>query len=351
MALNFFERSLSRPTEMTADSRSVTVKWMAAYSLDENAVTVGLQLVAPQTRDGFPRSEIRCTPLGGGIWECDVRYAFDYKSAGTDDPQKPDTPDDDTALGPEYSGDFQAQTVHVTQSVATVSRTGAAGRVAPDYRGAVGVTRDRVEGTDVFAPNSSFTVKAQRQRITLPYLRLIRFLTGKVNAGPWRGFAAGDLLYMGASWNIQPGNKADVTHKFAMGEARAQIDLVPSLPSVARAGTLALASDTVTGLSATGDLAAGMGVVGAGVPDGATILSVLGGSSVRLSAVAGVTATETLYFVPAGGLTVAGKKAWEYLWCVYQDFSDTSLLVQRPVAAYVEQVYRTAEFSLLDIGG
>lgn len=52
--------------------------------------------------------------------------------------------------------------------------------------------------------------------------------------------------------------------------------------------------------------------------------------------------------------TIAGvaKKGWEYLWVRYQEAEDTDakMLIQKPLAAYVEQVYRYGNFALLGIG-
>lgn len=53
-----------------------------------------------------------------------------------------------------------------------------------------------------------------------------------------------------------------------------------------------------------------------------------------------------------GSITGIAKRGWEYLWVRYQEVEDASarLLVRKPVAAYVERVYREGSFSLLGIG-
>ena len=52
-----------------------------------------------------------------------------------------------------------------------------------------------------------------------------------------------------------------------------------------------------------------------------------------------------------GGITVSAKKGWEYLWVRFADAEDTSAnaLVKRPIAAYVERVYESADFTLLGL--
>ena len=53
-----------------------------------------------------------------------------------------------------------------------------------------------------------------------------------------------------------------------------------------------------------------------------------------------------------GSIAGVAKKGWEYLWVRYQEAEDTDakMLIQKPLAAYVEQVYRYGNFSLLGIG-
>jgi hypothetical protein len=53
-----------------------------------------------------------------------------------------------------------------------------------------------------------------------------------------------------------------------------------------------------------------------------------------------------------GPISGIAKKGWEYLWVRYADVEDTGakMLVKRPIAAYVEQVYDYGNFAGLGIG-
>lgn len=53
-----------------------------------------------------------------------------------------------------------------------------------------------------------------------------------------------------------------------------------------------------------------------------------------------------------GTISGIAKNGWEYLWVRYQEAEDTSakMLIRKPVAAYVERVYRDGSFSALGIG-
>ncbi len=51
-------------------------------------------------------------------------------------------------------------------------------------------------------------------------------------------------------------------------------------------------------------------------------------------------------------MTGINKRGWDYLWVRYADVEDPTakMLVQRPMAVYVEQVYPYRDFSGLGIG-
>lgn len=354
MPLRVVELAKSREIEQSVDSKSIVLNFVAYWSNDENAVATALLLVAPVYRDGLRRNEYKCHPQGGGVWHCDVTYS--WNAITTDAPA---TPGDNTNLGPEFSFDTTAGTAHITQSLATryklaagdtsaVSGTnlvvgpnanvvtpdgvvpagGDVGKIllvtggtgftqgaytvtsigagtwglsgspaavgasggrwsliasgltgtGPDYKQAIGVTRDSVAGTDVFTPKFEFTISTRNQFMTLPRIRQLRAVGGKTNSAAWRGFAAGEVLYLGATGRFTPDELWNVTHKFAVGENLYAIPLSPTL-------------------------------------------------------------------------TVPFKGAWEYLWCAYVDDVNANLVVQVPRAAYVEQVYRSADFTLLGLGG
>ena len=53
-----------------------------------------------------------------------------------------------------------------------------------------------------------------------------------------------------------------------------------------------------------------------------------------------------------GSITGIEKKGWEYLWVRYQAAEDATakMLIRKPIAAYVERVYRDGSFGSLGIG-
>ena len=51
------------------------------------------------------------------------------------------------------------------------------------------------------------------------------------------------------------------------------------------------------------------------------------------------------------GIVVGPKNGWDYLWVAYSDAVSNDRAVQIPTAAYVERVYETGNFAIIEIGG
>lgn len=54
--------------------------------------------------------------------------------------------------------------------------------------------------------------------------------------------------------------------------------------------------------------------------------------------------------VVSDDITVAEKLGWDYLWVGYEPAQAGNKLLQKPTAAYVERVYKSGDFALLEIG-
>lgn len=73
------------------------------------------------------------------------------------------------------------------------------------------------DGIDVVGPRLSITIRKRMQGgiITLPYIRTVVGLTGKTNNAAYFGFAAGELLFLGADGSMVPGGDTELTFNFA----------------------------------------------------------------------------------------------------------------------------------------
>jgi hypothetical protein len=118
-----------------------------------------------------------------------------------------------------FSFDTGGGTQHITQSIATLNKYISSG-TPPDFKGAIGVTADNVEGVDITVPvyNFSETHYIDPDDVDDAYKGAIFNLTGKVNNAPFRGLAAGECLFLGASGSRR-GRGADdpweITYRFA----------------------------------------------------------------------------------------------------------------------------------------
>lgn len=283
-----YELHDSRNLNVGGNTGGIVRRWISVGSTDEVEVYVAGLLISGTTWDGFVRSDIKVNFLGGPNALVEVTYgpagagggdqATGHNPAlGGTAPTNPTSPDDTTPLTSGYSFDTTGGTVRVTQSKETVESVGPLGGLVPNFKQAIGVTKDGVEGTDVVVPSLKWSRTVGRAGVDLPYLRTITNLVGKTNDAEFYGFPAGTTLYLGASGNFAQGEGWTITHQFASGENKGSIDV-------------------------------------------------------------------------GGDITVASKKAWEYLWVAYDKEVVDDKVAPQPYAAYVERVYDEGNFVLLEIG-
>lgn len=178
-----------------------------------------------------------------------------------------------------YNFEIGLETLHITQSIETIHKIGQAGDTAPDYKGAINVTNDSVEGCDISVPiyNWSETHWIPHENVTDAYRDTLHYVTGKVNADTFRTFDPGQVMFLGVTGSRRGSADWELTYRFSLKPNQIGIQV--------------------------------------------------------------------------GDLYVPNKKGWEYLWVRYREVEDTELkmMVMRPYAAYVEKVYKDANFSQLGI--
>lgn len=117
----------------------------------------------------------------------------------------------------EFTFDTTGGTEHITQSLVDVASFGRPGETPPDFKGAIGVTDDRVEGVDVTVPKLEFTETYQflDEEVGIDYKLTLSFLTGSVNQSDWKGYPAGTLKFMGAVGSKRGDDNWSITFRFA----------------------------------------------------------------------------------------------------------------------------------------
>lgn len=158
---------------------------MITQATDDEAALTVLEATAPTEHAGLARQTCSVEEQGSGIWDGDARYAA-VSFGGA--------PPVGSAV---YTFSTMGGTQHVTQSLATIRKAPSG---APSCNGAIGVTRDGVDGVDLTVPVYAWeeTHVLSDAAVTSAYRQLIYGLTGAVNAATWREYAAGTVLFRGA---------------------------------------------------------------------------------------------------------------------------------------------------------
>jgi hypothetical protein len=213
MTITVEEKAESREST-TGDSASVELQYVIRGTASDLEAKSALGDAAPVLYDGLPRESRRVSPIfvdignpEGSIWEGVARYGR--------------TPRPETGES-EFSFDTGGGTQHITQSLSTVGAYAAPGEACPSFGGAIGVTRDSVEGVDITVPvyNWTETHYLDDAYVSSSYKASLFHLTGKVNQSSFRGFEPGEVLFLGASGSRRADEDWEITFRFAASPNR-----------------------------------------------------------------------------------------------------------------------------------
>jgi len=190
-----------RSTE--GDNASVELVYLIDGTNDDLIAKSALRDASPVLYDGLIRQGYSIERVAETQWEGTARYGRRKR--------EPETGEANLQF------DTGGGTQHITQSLATVASYAPAGKTAPDCKGAIGVTADSVEGTDITVPQFQFseTHYLPAELVTWSYVVTVHGLTGRVNQAPFRGFAAGEVLFLGASGAKRGEEDWEITFRFA----------------------------------------------------------------------------------------------------------------------------------------
>lgn len=186
-------------TRVYTASGSNNRDYVQAYALGASPAFVS------NLRGTLYRQDVQVDPVGFEQWKVTVPYAQDKRDAGQM------TIDFDTSGG----------TLRITNSLSTISkyqRPGAA--AAPDMGGAIGVKGDDVEGAEIIIPALKISVNFTHPAgiITLAQIKNLARWTGRTNSTPFLTFAAGEVLFLGATGKEGTDSETSVGYQFAMSE-------------------------------------------------------------------------------------------------------------------------------------
>ena len=212
------ERFDSKEISESKDNPSVDLIYMIMNTEDYATANGLMASTIPAKFGDLFLDDYHIVHQGNGVWEGTARYVK-WKSES------------------QYSFDTGGGTQHVTQSIANVGKYSASGFTAPDFFGAIGVTDDRVEGTDVTVPVFNFTEThyIPNLLVTGAYKLTLFNLTGKVNGATFKGFAKGEVLFLGASGSKRGLDDWEITFRFAASPNVAGLSL-GSITGIAKEG-------------------------------------------------------------------------------------------------------------------
>jgi hypothetical protein len=163
---------------------------------------------APTSHDGLPRTGVTLDPVvtdtvtDTGKWDVTVKFSTFIVTPGSTS---------------SYGFDTTGGTQHITQSLETVAAYAPPAKTAPDHKGAIGVTKDSVEGVDVVVPAFAWTETHYLSNavVTDAYKTILKNMTGRWNDAPWRTYEAGEVKFGGVVGARRSGEFWELTFKFA----------------------------------------------------------------------------------------------------------------------------------------
>ena len=178
------------------DSESADVPYIVFDAVDEAAVFTAIDAAVPSTVRNLYLDTVEITErLDTDKWRAVVKYSSREWT------ESPDS---------KFSFDTSGGSQHITTSKSTVNRYGPLKADLGELIGYDAESRS-VQGTDIVVPVYNFaeTHFFSNAAVTSAYKQTIFGLTGKVNNASFKGFSAGEVLFLGASGSRQGDDSND----------------------------------------------------------------------------------------------------------------------------------------------
>jgi len=200
------------------------IKFEAKGDADRLVIRDEAVLQLAPAYDGMPLQEITITEFGANDeWLVSVSYGPDALFPDTPEIEDPPSTGDSA-----FTFDTGGGTQHITQNLETSFGTAPGIETVPDFNGAIGVTKSGVAGVDITVPTYQFkeTHYLDGTIVDAAYRKSLATLTGQVNAAAFAGFAAGEVLFLGASGSYRVANDDwEITFNFTQSDNRDDIEV------------------------------------------------------------------------------------------------------------------------------
>ncbi len=207
MAIELIERPDSRSE--TLDPPTYTTRWKVTGEVDDLIAGAHADSQIPffivRTTGTLYRNNLDIEPDG---WS-QFKITAAYKKKDQDN-----LPQGEVS----FSFDTSGATINIKAAKEHLATYEAAGVVTGNFhKGAINVKGDGdVEGADIIVPalKMSWSIKQPEGIVNTNFAKTMARNTGKVNVFGWLGFAAGELLFVGASGSDGTDADAQVTYSF-----------------------------------------------------------------------------------------------------------------------------------------
>ena len=223
MATRVEEAYTERDQKVNAKGKVVEVEipYIVFEAADEGAALSAARSKA--TVESFEDMELDGVEVTERVNKDTWKVKAIWKSEGEEEED-----DDDEEEISSFAFDTGGGTMHRNQSLKTVSKVP---NDAPDFNGAIEVDNEgNVNGVDVTMPVLNFTEThvMKGSRVSTSYKKSVAALTGTVNRSGFRGFSAGEVLFLGAS-GTNRGKKNDspweITFRFAVSPNQSSLQV------------------------------------------------------------------------------------------------------------------------------
>jgi hypothetical protein len=183
-----YEAFPSRETTI-GERPSIDLNYIILGTRDDVVARSFLADSTPTVYSNLLRQTLQLKEVAPEVWECTVRYgAMKMPEAGDR----------------KWEFDTTGGTQKITQSKQNIGNYAPAGKTAPDFKGAVGVTEDSVEGCEIIVPQFKWSETHQLDAAvaTWEYSQTLYNLTGKTNIKEFRGFGIKQVLFSRACHTV-----------------------------------------------------------------------------------------------------------------------------------------------------
>lgn len=202
MSIETWEVATSGTTTVGEDSTHEKHYAISGTDSDISAISA-LAAKAPLYYAGLVRKSLHIDPDGHELWKGTASYGMYGRPKSIGESR--------------ITFDTGGGTIRTDYTLGTVNRYAPQGQTPIDSKGLIGVTRDSVAGCDV--PSREFhwseTHILPLAFIDFAYVMTLYRLSSTVNAGPWRAFASGEVLFKNVTGSPRDQTTCDLTFNFA----------------------------------------------------------------------------------------------------------------------------------------